>query len=296
MCYRCGKKTQCSQRYRATSTNPVSTKAQGILKIDTSNAKKENIQCCVACISPGSRMELHKKEVFERPENLFLNYIVAKIDNEITGLEKTFNVEEITQTNPDKKDKYDMLLSKGNKYMLVEVDEQQHFEKKKFHEDRTREKRFWNTYGTQYPVLRIRVGDGKNNTEKLNACIKRQRDKCSIIDQEKFNTNMSQVINHIVKYFNGSKVTQHAYIEFFNYTGIQDFKQVFEYTPAKANKPSEYAHVKYPNDIVSQMENLNIQDQTQSSSKCICNATKKDGDKCTNPCKFGTKCGTHKNK
>ena len=234
-CYRCGTKNQCSQEYRADSSNPVNTKAQKILKINTSNARDKPIECCVQCISPGSRMKLHKREVFVKPENMFLNYIVSKVDKKITeGLTKTFNIEEITQTNPDKVDKYDMTLSKGNRYILVEIDEKQHFEKRKFHEDRGREKRFWSNHPGS-PVLRIRVGDGTTKFEKVNACIIRDRGKCSIVDQEKFNNNMIRVIDHIVSYLDGSNVIQHAYIEFFNRTGIQDFKKVFEYTPATKN-------------------------------------------------------------
>ena len=297
-CYRCDKKTQCSQKYPADSTNPVTKKAQGILKIDTSNARKKQIQCCVACISPGSRMELHEREVFVKPENMFLNYIVSKVDKKIKGLEKTFNVVEITQTNPDKKDKYDMTLSKGDKYMLIETDEKQHFQSKLFHEDRTREKRFWSNHPDS-PVLRIRVGDDTKAIEKANACIIRNRDKCSIIDQEKFNKNMTRVIDHIVSYFNGSNVIQHTYIEFFNRIGIQDFKKVFGYTETTKKQQSTYNFVKNPNDIIPEFQSMKIEEQTQSSSagtKCICNATKKDGDKCTKPCTFGTKCGIHKNK
>ena len=40
-CYRCTK-SQCSQIYRATTTNPVTSKAQTILKLNTSSAKEES--------------------------------------------------------------------------------------------------------------------------------------------------------------------------------------------------------------------------------------------------------------
>ena len=115
-CYRCGTKSHCSQKYREDCSNSLSIKAQKFRKITTSNARDKPIECCVKCISPGSRMELHKREVFVKPENMFLNYIVSKVDKKITeGLTKTFNIEEITQTNPDKVDKYDMTVSKGNR-------------------------------------------------------------------------------------------------------------------------------------------------------------------------------------
>jgi hypothetical protein len=42
---------------------------------------------------------------------MFLNYIVYKLDG-ILKTEKTFNEVEITQTNPDKEDKYDLLVKK----------------------------------------------------------------------------------------------------------------------------------------------------------------------------------------
>ena len=69
-CYRCNK-NQCSQPYLAKSSAPVNSKAQKFLNLSTTNAKGEDIQCCVKCISPTSREPLHKAEIFVKPENMF---------------------------------------------------------------------------------------------------------------------------------------------------------------------------------------------------------------------------------
>jgi hypothetical protein len=253
-CYRCGTKNQCSQEYPALTSNPVNSKTQKFLNINTSNAINRDIQCCVQCISPKSRMVLHNKEVFIKPENMFLNYIVDKLDK-IIETEKSFNKAEITQTNPNKKDKYDLLVENSKKYMLIEVDERQHFEKKKFHEDRAREKRFWNKYGHGHAVIRLRVGD-----ETTYSCISRQGGKgggCSVSNQRMFNQNMNSVIAHIKNYFNNQNVVKHGYIEFFNTNGVQDFKNTFSYIPSTNKQESSYTYTKFPNEVEKITNSMN---------------------------------------
>lgn len=284
-CYRCNK-NQCSQGYPAKTTNPVNSKAQKSLNINTSNAKELEIQCCVQCISPKSRIPLHNQEVFIKPENMFLNYIVHKLDK-IIETEKSFNRTEITQSNPEKKDKYDLLVEKNGKYMLIEVDERQHFEKKQFYEDRKREKRFWNKYGHGHSVIRLRVGD-----ETTYSCISREGGKgggCSVANQTMFNKNMNSVIAHIKNYFNNQNVVKHAYIEFFNTSGVQDFKSAFSYEPRTKKQESSYTYAKFPSEIEK------ITKQMESSSiSGTCNAIKLDGTKCTYSRKYGNYCGLHK--
>jgi hypothetical protein len=268
-CYRCNK-NQCSQEYRADSTNPITSKAQKYLEITTSNAKKQRIKCCIKCISPASRDPLHKAEVFVKPENMFLNYIVDKLDRLITT-EKSFNAVEITDRNPDKEDKYDLLISKGNKYMLVEVDESQHFKQKQFHEDRKREKRFWAKYGANQHVIRIRVGD--DGKEKQYSCVSRSGGTsggCRVTNNQMFAENMNSIVAHINKYFKNGNVVKHAYIEFFNSLGIQDFKKVFNYTPTVGKQPSSYEHIHRPNDLVENMAKLKINSPTPAAKMVKC--------------------------
>ena len=130
--------------------------------------------------------------------------------------------------------------------MLVEIDEKQHFEKKQFHEDRKRENRFRDKYGTSNPVLRIRIGDGSAKIEKMNACIKRDSKGCSILNQNKFDNNMAHVIKYVVDHFKNKDVIKHAYVEFFTDDGVLDFKKVFNYKPSNKIAESHYEFVKYP--------------------------------------------------
>jgi hypothetical protein len=155
-------------------------------------------------------------------------------------------------------------LKKDSRYILVEVDERQHFVKKQFHEDRNREKRFWFKYGNENAVIRIRVGDAPG--EEMYSCISRTGGRgggCSVKNSSMFSKNMNDIVKHIKDYFNKKNVIKHAYIEFFNNIGIQDFKKAFNHTKATITHESQYAFVSYPNElkieeVTSKMEALSV--------------------------------------
>lgn len=252
-CYRCNK-NQCSQLYPALTSNSVNNKAQKILNIKTPNAIYEEIKCCVKCISPPSREPLHLAEVFARPENMLINYIVDKLDI-LLETEKSYNVVEET----DEGDKYDLLIKYNKRYVLVEIDEKEHFKEIQFFEDRIREKRFWENYGESHGVLRIRAGENPTKKVSQYACISRNGGSgggCSITNKNLFEENMNRIVKHIYKCLTSVKFIKHGYIELFNNIDIQDFKNTFHYEKSVSSKPSSYKFEEYPNGLGLGMEKL----------------------------------------
>lgn len=272
-CYRCNK-NQCSQGYPALTSNSVNLKSQTILKLKTPDAEGKRIQCCVKCVSPPSREPLHIAEVFIRPENMLINYIVDKLDN-LLETEKSYNVVEDT----DEAEKYDLLIRYRKRYVLIEIDEKEHFKEVQFFEDRSREKRFWENYGETHGVLRIRAGENPTKKVSQYACISRKGGMgggCSVTNKNLFEENMNRIVKHIYKCLTSVKFIKHGYIELFNNIEIQDFKNTFQYEKSVSKKQSSYVFNEYPNGLGIGMENLTskikdrkIKEEKNPSSKKI---------------------------
>jgi hypothetical protein len=265
-CYRCNK-TQCSQNYKAKTTSGVKDKVQTILKLKTSNAKGKKIECCVKCISPPSREPLHNAEVFSRPENMLINYIVDKLDS-LLETEKSYNSVEDT----DEAEKYDLLIKYKKRYLLVEIDEKEHFKEVQFFEDRSREKRFWENYGETHGVLRIRAGENPSKKVSQYACISRKGGMgggCSVTNKNLFEENMNRIVKHIYKSLTSVKFIKHGYIELFNNIEIQDFKNTFQYEKSVSKKPSSYKFKEYPNGLGIGIEKLTSKEENNPLSKRI---------------------------
>lgn len=300
-CYRCDKK-ECSEKYKSQSTNIVTKKAKEYLGIDTHSARKQQISCCVGCISPPSRRILHNEGVFKRYEPLFLNYILANLHK--AGLSDNIN-KKLNVGEENKKDRYDLLLTRSdNKInLLVEIDETSpHWNNQaNFHQDREREKRFLEKYGNESHIIRIRVGDENN---KIVSCVAKEDGYCYVDDKKLFEFNMNLVTKYITELFSNYKSIKHAYIDFSEKLGIRDFKKVFEQSKGKKNyiydpRPDkktsrENEEDSDMNDITEKMKKQTLKETKLPKLPKRCNYEDGRG-QCRRDCEYRSKyCENHK--
>jgi hypothetical protein len=220
--------TKCVRCDKTSIVNHIAKSEWANIKTGTHD-KKKDINTCIECISPKSRVTVSDK--FKRYEYAFLNSIYHFLDEKMPRITK--------ETNTVNKDKtrYDLLLSDGKTekeakfVILVEIDEKQHFNKPGFIDGQMREDIFKNKYGKAKKfILRIRVSeDGKlDNGEVCSSCININSSKLvTISNKNRYNKNMKTVTDHITSVFSLKKPKiLHAYINFSDDIGIRDFTKI----------------------------------------------------------------------
>lgn len=184
----------------------------------------KKISTCVGCISPESSQSLSGE--FRSYEFEILNSIFYYLKISMPSL-----VYETNSKNSDKT-RYDLLISdaktekQAKNVVLVEIDEKQHFKPYGIVDGALREEIFRNKYeNAKKFILRIRVSeDGKLDDETIGrSCFTKKNAKVSVIDVNKYNSNINHINWYISSVFSSNKPIKHAYINFSDNIGIRHF-------------------------------------------------------------------------